>query len=83
MASTTGYKPLKTVFHASRHGHSELEKEHAQRLDSPATLQWDFTVAGHPLFLMMTVELAALLERIWRTALRFSDNRAAVARALR
>lgn len=78
MANTSGYKPLKTVFHASRHGHSELEKEHAQRLDSPATLQWDFTVVGHPLFLMMTVELAALLERIWHTELRISEKWAAL-----
>lgn len=78
MANTSGYKPLKTVFHASRHGHSALEKEYARRLDSPATLQWEFDVAGYPLFLVMTVELAAQLEKIWHTELRISDKWAAL-----
>lgn len=78
MASTSGYKPLKTVFHASRHGHSALEKEYARRLDSPATLQWEFDVAGYPLFLVMTVEVAAQLEKIWHTELRISDKWAAL-----
>ncbi|WP_448859914.1 hypothetical protein [Corynebacterium propinquum] len=78
MANASGYKPLKTVFHASRHGHSALEKEYVRRLDSPATLQWEFDVAGYPLFLVMTVELAAQLEKIWHTELRFSDKWAAL-----
>lgn len=68
------YKSLKTVFHKSRDGKRAAEQEYKARFTSPASLHWEFSVSSHPLFVVLTEELQALLERVWKTELRIAHK---------
>ncbi|APT93167.1 hypothetical protein CPHO_10010 [Corynebacterium phocae] len=61
------YQSLKKVFHRAKvDSRGVADSEFSRRIDSPSTVHWDYQVGEHSLFAVVTRELAATLERIWR-----------------
>lgn len=62
------YEPLKKVFYrASSGGKGLVEGQLAARRDSPSTLEWGYEVNKFPLFAVLTRDLVAALEDVWRS----------------
>lgn len=75
MAKGKSYKPLKAVFHQAQGGHARgadnaaVAAELERRLTSSSTIRWPYRVGSDQLFVHLTAQLQALVERIWRNEL--------------
>ena len=66
--NSSGYKPLKTLYHqAGTDARSKLANELQSRFGGSSTLQWNYHVNGHPVFVNVVTELSSVMEQIWRT----------------
>lgn len=68
------YSSLKTVFHKSRDGARAATEAYASRFSSPASLHWDFQIGDYPLFVVLTTEIQAQIERVWRAELSIAHK---------
>lgn len=56
------YRTLRSIFHQRDRAGADAE-ERARR-ESPSAIHWDLLVGKHPMFALVTAEVAALIERI-------------------
>lgn len=56
------YRSLKSVFHQFDKTHAEAEEQ--TRRSFPSALHWDYKIGDHPMFAVVTAEIAVLLERV-------------------
>lgn len=62
------YEPLKKVFYrAATGGKSTVEAQLAARRNSPSTVEWMYEVNKNSLFAVLTHDLVAALEEVWRS----------------
>ncbi|MFH0412831.1 Fic family protein [Corynebacterium sp. L4756] len=64
------YKPLKVAYHrAGSDERSVVELEFKSRIGSPSALTWNYNVNSQPVFVNLTSELSASIEKILRKEL--------------
>ena len=56
------YRTLKSIFH--QRDHAGLDEEERVRRSSPSAIHWDLLVGGSSAFMLVTREVAVLIERI-------------------
>ncbi|WP_394281132.1 Fic family protein [Corynebacterium sp.] len=67
------YKPLKSFFHqAQQPAAAAVDHELAARLNGPSTIRFNYRVGDFDLFVVLTTELATLVERVWTNELHLS-----------